>query len=499
MRRGAGVVRALLAVAAVAAIATAVLLFGAPPGVWAQATDSTGAKAAGAAESTAAKPPAAAPESTAAKATPAAAPKAAATPAKSAPTSRKASAAAKSSTPAAPRRAAGAARSLTPAQTAGAKPGAMCGMCHPDIRVQFEKGVHQSEGVTCTACHGGDPNGTTVAAAHRAPFRGAPKRRDIPALCASCHSDVTRMRPYNLPSDQFALYQTSRHGMLLAKGDDHVAVCTDCHGVHEIRPPSDPKSSVFSRNIPFTCGKCHGNMALMRKYGLVDNPLADYTAGVHGKAFLQGGNDAAPECTRCHGQHGATPPGVGDVEKVCGQCHQTARAYFIAGPHKKAMDAAGLDECAACHGDHRTQPANLKMLDTVCLDCHDKGSKQVQLAATFKTMFTQASTEIDGAEALVEKAARVPLYVDDYKARLTDARTALMEAVPVMHALDPSLVEPHTRRARSIAAEVTGEIQKKLAERVWRYVGLGLLWFYLVLTAVVVTRARRRAVAERDR
>ncbi len=478
MRRGAGLVKFVAAAAAAAVIALA-----APAGAWAQATDSTGAKAAAPASPAPASP------------APAKAPAAA----KPTPTPAKAPAAAKAAAPAAPRRAAGAARSLTSAQAAGARPGAMCGLCHPDIRVQFEKGVHQSEGVTCTACHGGDPNATTVAAAHRAPFRGAPKRRDIPPLCASCHSDVTRMRAYNLPSDQYALYQTSRHGMLLAKGDDHVAVCTDCHGVHEIRPPSDPKSSVFSRNIPFTCGKCHGNMALMRKYGLVDNPLADYTAGVHGKAFLQGGNDAAPECTRCHGQHGATPPGVGDVEKVCGQCHQTARAYFIAGPHKKAMDAAGLDECAACHGDHRTQPASVKMLDTVCLDCHDRGSKQVQLAATFKTMFTQASTEIDGAEALVERAARVPLYVDDYKARLTDARTALMEAVPVMHALDASQVEPHTRRARSIAAEVTREIQKKLAERVWRYVGLGLLWFYLVLTAVVVTRARRRAVAERDR
>jgi predicted CXXCH cytochrome family protein len=372
----------------------------------------------------------------------------------------------------------------------------MCGICHSDIRVQFDKGVHKGEGITCTSCHGGDPNATTVAAAHRAPFRGAPRRRDIPALCASCHSDVTRMRPYNLPSDQYALYQTSHHGMRLAKGDENVAVCTDCHGVHEIRPPSDPKSRVFRRNIPATCGQCHGNAALMRKYGHSDNPLADYSAGVHGRAFLGAGNDAAPECTRCHGGHGATPPGVGDVEKVCGQCHETARLYFLAGPHKKAMDAAGLDECAACHGNHKTPPASVAMLDTVCLNCHDQGSKQVKLAATFKTMFTQASQEIDRADKLVTEAARIPLYVDDYKARLTDARTALMESFPVMHALDVAQVEPHTRRARSIAAEVSREIQQKLAGRVWRFVGLVLLWFYLLLTAGILTRARRRAAAE---
>jgi hypothetical protein len=74
-----------------------------------------------------------------------------------------------------------------------------------------------------------------------------------------------------------------------------------------------------------------------------------------------------------------------------------------------------------------------------------------------------------------------------------------MESFPVMHALDASLVEPHTRRARSIATEVGKEIHQKLAARLWRIVGLALLWFYLLLTATIVVRARRRAAAERDR
>ena len=387
---------------------------------------------------------------------------------------------------------------LVLAAPAVAKPGAMCGVCHSDIRVQFDRGIHKAEGIACVSCHGGDPNATTVATAHRPPFGGVPKRRDIPALCASCHADVSRMRPYNLPSDQYVLYQTSQHGIRLAKGDEHVAVCTDCHGVHEIRPPSDPKSSVFARNIPSTCGKCHGDAALMGTYGHKDNPVADYTAGVHGKAFLAGGNDAAPECTRCHGSHGATPPGMGDVAKVCGQCHARVRSYFLAGPHKQGLDDAGLPECAACHGNHKIPPATIAMLDRVCLDCHHSGSNEMKLAGTFKSMYTQASDEVDRAEKLVEEAARIPLYVDDYKARLTDARTALMESFPVMHALDAAQVEPQTRRARSIAAEVSSEIHQKLAGRAWRYVGLALFWFYLLLTASIVVRARRRASARSD-
>jgi hypothetical protein len=401
--------------------------------------------------------------------------------------------------PAPPPHVTAAPRRLTSEQAAGAKPGAMCGICHSAVRVEFDRGVHKSEGLACTSCHGGDANATTVAAAHRAPFRGVPRRRDVPALCASCHSQVSRMRPYNLPSDQYALYQTSQHGIRLAKGDEKVAVCTDCHGVHEIRPPSDPKSSVFERNIPATCGKCHGDAKLMHLYGRKDNPLVEYTTGVHGKALLEQGNSAAPECTRCHGSHSATPPGFGDVEKVCGQCHSKVRAYFIAGPHKEAMDAAGLPECAACHENHKILPVTITTLDRVCIECHEQGSKEIKLAGTFKSMVTRASDEIDRAEKLVHEAERIPLYVDDYKSRLIDARTALMEAYPVMHALDASLVEPHTRRAWSIASQVRTEIHAKLAGRVWRYVGLGLFWFYILVTAAVVMRARRRAAAESRR
>lgn len=392
---------------------------------------------------------------------------------------------------------AAAAEPASPAAPPGV--GGMCGVCHSENRVQFERGIHRSEGIACTSCHGGDSTATTVVGAHRGNFRGAPRRRDIPALCASCHADVARMRPYNLPSDQFALYQTSQHGQRLAQGDPNVAVCTDCHGVHEIRRRDDPKSRVFPRNIPSTCARCHGDAALMKKYGRTDNPYADYAAGVHGTAFLKNGNDAAPECTRCHGSHGATPPGLGDVEKVCGQCHATTRQYFLEGPHKEAMDAAGLQECAACHHHHDTPPASVAMLDTVCLQCHTMDSAQQKLAATMKTMFTEASQEIDRAHRLVEEAGRIPLYVEDYEARLVDARTSLMESFPVMHALNPSRVEPHTRRARSIAAEVSSEIHEKLAGRWWNKVGLGVFWFYLLLTAAILVRARRRAAAEGPR
>jgi len=35
------------------------------------------------------------------------------------------------------------------------------------------------------------------------------------------------------------------------------AVCTDCHGTHDIRSVDDPDSPVFKENLQQTCGRCH--------------------------------------------------------------------------------------------------------------------------------------------------------------------------------------------------------------------------------------------------
>jgi cytochrome c3-like protein len=392
-----------------------------------------------------------------------------------------------------------AAPSSVVAPAAQGAPRVLCGVCHPDVRVKFEQGVHAREGIDCTACHGGNAGAATVEAAHRAPFRGKPRRRDIPALCASCHADLARMTPYNIPADQYALYLTSQHGLRLAKGDETVAVCTDCHGVHDIRRKDDPKSSVFTRNIPYTCGRCHGAPPPGSPEGappVPDSPFADYQAGVHGQAFLVQANDNAPTCASCHGSHGAAPPGIGDVDKVCGQCHATARGYYREGPHARALAAGSGPECANCHGNHRIAKADVALLDTACPACHEAGSEMIKVAGGMKALITGAGDEIERARAEVQRAAAIPLYVDDYQARLEEAHTALVQAWPVVHALDVTRVEQLTERARGIAKEIESEIDGKLGERWWRRVGLLLFWFYLGLTLAVLVLIRRRAIED---
>jgi hypothetical protein len=383
--------------------------------------------------------------------------------------------------------------------TAAAQPTGACGLCHPDVRVEHETSVHAREGIACHDCHGGDPGAISTAAAHRGDFRGVPSRLDLPAACAVCHSDLERMRPYNLPADQYALYRTSGHGVRLARGDDRVAVCTDCHGTHAIRRRDDPQSSVFPRNIPATCGRCHGAGAGGESLEGEANPFVAYLGGVHGQAFIEDNNSSAPHCASCHGAHGAAPPGVGDVDKVCGQCHAPARTYFLQSPHAAAMETAGAPECASCHDHHGIRAATESMLESVCMRCHEAGSPQSEVASAMRTLFRGAEDEIDAARTLVDRAAAIPLYVEDYRARIEEARTSLVQSFPVMHALRVDGVEELTRRARSIAAEVESEVNGKLLERRWRRVGLLLFWFYLILTVIILIRYRRRALSEATR
>jgi len=382
------------------------------------------------------------------------------------------------------------------AMAAAAQPGNLCTLCHPDVRVEFEKSIHKSEEVSCVSCHGGNPAASTVDGAHRGDFRGKIRRRDIPALCATCHADAQKMGPYNLSTDQFALYQTSVHGHQLARGDENVAVCTDCHGDHDILAPDDPRSRVYPANVPKTCSGCHSDSGLMGKYGLKDDPYADFLAGRHGEALLERQDASAPSCARCHGAHGASPPGVGDVNKICGQCHPTARAHFIEGPHKAAMDAAGLPECASCHGNHKIVKADVASLETVCQDCHDEGSKEVELGTKMKTLYGAAEADVASAQSVLDQAAAIPLYVEDYEARLAEAKTSLTEALPAMHSVRLPEVEQLTGRARSIGHQVESEIRGKLESRKWRGVGLLFFWFYVIVTVATLVHYRRRAARE---
>ena len=300
------------------------------------------------------------------------------------------------------------------------------------------------------------------------------------------------MRAYNLPVDQYALYQTSGHGRRLAHGDTRVAVCSDCHGAHDILPPSDPASRVFVLNIPKTCGVCHGDSALMRSRGKPE-VLSQYLSSVHAHELFDKGNQRAPTCVSCHGVHGAAPPAVGDVGKVCGQCHTAERRYFASGPHGAGLVGANLPECASCHGDHAIKVAEPQRLTTLCSQCHGNGSPQSVLGNKLWTEYHTAEQEIDKAAGLIDKADAVPIQTEDYRARLEEARTYLRETLPAAHNVREDVATALALRARAVSAEIEHEIYTKLGNLRTRKFVLILFWFYVLLTVLVLRGFRDRS------
>ena len=158
---------------------------------------------------------------------------------------------------------------------------------------QFSQDIHAQKGLTCASCHGGDPSKADMDAMNEAAgFRGKIQRNQIPEFCGHCHSDGAFMREYNpsLRTDQLAQYRTSVHGKRLLQGDTKVAVCIDCHGVHDLRAAGDSRSKISPLNVAQTCSRCHSDANYMRGYGIPTDQYAKYKSSVHYEAMTVRGD-----------------------------------------------------------------------------------------------------------------------------------------------------------------------------------------------------------------
>lgn len=377
-----------------------------------------------------------------------------------------------------------------------------CRTCHPDVRIEYETSVHGKE-FSCTVCHGGDPAVLTVEAhSLQKKYIGKPLRPEVPALCASCHADPNRMKPFGLPTDQYAQYLTSQHGLLLAKGDTHVAVCTDCHGVHGILPRGEPNSPVAVRNIPTTCGRCHADQELMATYKLPADQVDKFRRSVHGEALFVDQHPSAPTCTTCHGEHGAAPL-EGAAGTVCGHCHARTREYFNESPHKKAVEEQKMSECVSCHGYHDTPRPDRLIFDTACPSCHARDSAAFLTGQKLKTILAQTNESLETALSELTEFEEFSPTITRYRPRLQQARAHFMEALPVQHSLNTDRVEDLTRNARSIGEEVRASVHGVQEEMRLRYIVLAVVWVLLLFAVGIAylyrqERRRLRAKAEAE-
>jgi len=136
---------------------------------------------------------------------------------------------------------------------------ATCGTCHSAIAQVYGQSVHgqavakgAKDAPVCTDCHG--EHVILAPSDAQSPVNPA---RVSGAVCTRCHGDARIAARYNLPADRVPTFADSFHGLAERAGSQAVANCASCHGVHNIFPSSDPRSTVNPANLAHTCGNCH--------------------------------------------------------------------------------------------------------------------------------------------------------------------------------------------------------------------------------------------------
>ncbi|GAB4325652.1 MAG: hypothetical protein Kow0074_19550 [Candidatus Zixiibacteriota bacterium] len=390
-----------------------------------------------------------------------------------------------------------------------------CVSCHTDLPVDelsqpahdFEMDLHKQAGFGCQDCHGGDPSAgiddPDLAHNRAKGFIGAPNKQDIPGLCASCHADVEFMKQYDpkLQVDQLLEYRSSHHGKLLANGDDKVATCVSCHGVHGIRPVDDTRSRVYKTNVAATCASCHSDEAYMAEYGIPTNQFAQYKESVHGKKLLEEGDLAAPTCNNCHGSHGATPPGLTSVSNACGGCHANNLDYFNQSPHNEAFAMLEIGKCETCHGHHDVKPPTRADFgvgeQSKCLDCHSEGDAGYEAARVMAVGYDSLKVILDAARDLLERAERGGIDVSLGKFDLHSADDALIKARTAVHYFDTTKYNEVIRAGFVDAQKVIEQGEEALDDLKMRQIGLAFTIPLILLVALLLYLRVRQM--ERDK
>jgi len=295
-----------------------------------------------------------------------------------------------------------------------------CARCHAAAEQAYAHSIHarniapgQSAAATCVDCHGGaheivGPGGSASPAYHA----------NIPATCGRCHGQRFLMESNGESAQPFISYQDSVHGRAVANGSQKAAVCTDCHGVHEILPASDPKSPISKFAVPSTCGRCHGEIA------------STFNASIHGQAIAHG-NELAPVCTDCHGIHSIkshgnpnSPAAERNLSRdICARCHEGVRlsqefgvpgnrvSTYFDSYHGLAAEGGSVvaANCSSCHGVHDILPSsdprstiNAANLGATCGKCH----KGVTQKFTRTPVHLQAGARAAGIDAIAVRWVR---------------------------------------------------------------------------------------------
>ena len=199
-----------------------------------------------------------------------------------------------------------------------------------------------------------------------------PHEEELEAVdCGICHDDISE------------LYGESMHGELARQGEKLAPQCWDCHGNHNILPPSNPNSQVTKFNIPRMCATCHKEgTEVTRKYDIpADSVFAHYSQSIHGEGLFQQGLTVTAVCVDCHTAHSVFPHDDArssvhrdNVAKTCQVCHgriEQVHTKVIRGELWE-KEPNKVPACVDCHRPHeiRRQFYEEGIADAECMECH---------------------------------------------------------------------------------------------------------------------------------
>ncbi len=139
--------------------------------------------------------------------------------------------------------------------------------------------------------------------------------------CVQCHLKLLTSSFVAVRSHDWKGSVHQKHGVTCDKchgGNPHAADQKEAHV--GVLGSSDPRSSVYFKNTPSTCGKCHGA------------ELYEFSRSNHYEMLESEGK--GPTCVTCHGSMVVTVLSPDDVAAVCDRCHNERMGIFPYVPQK---------------------------------------------------------------------------------------------------------------------------------------------------------------------
>jgi predicted CXXCH cytochrome family protein len=211
----------------------------------------------------------------------------------------------------------------------------------PEIITNSVHGRTNPDGaMDCVDCHG------EAAFPHNGPTPDNARVYTLNAvqMCTNCHQQEASDLEHGL------------HEQAIARGNLDAAVCTDCHGAHDIQPATNRPQLVAG-----VCGDCHKSTYDEWR----NSPHVDI--GPFG-------------CAKCHSPH-SQELRVGDVNELCTNCHKAPGDIYI---HQQHLDSATYPvTCVDCHMYRESEVEmvsvefkptghTMKLDARPCNSCHEK-------------------------------------------------------------------------------------------------------------------------------